>query len=58
MSRRKRHRPEFDEHLSGVRATFDADCPKCGDNINVGQQVVRDNKGRWVHVTCTAGWDE
>jgi hypothetical protein len=55
---RCRRRPEWDEHLSGVRATFDADCPSCGDNINVGQRVVKDSRGRWVHVTCTAGWDE
>jgi hypothetical protein len=57
MSRR-RHRPEWDEHISGVRATFDGYCASCHDNINVAERVVKDSRGQWVHVVCAAGWDE
>lgn len=57
--RRRRHRPEWDEHLSGVAATFDGDCAACGDNITVRvHRVVKDNRGRWIHIHCANGYDD
>lgn len=56
MSRR-RHRPEWDEHVAGVRANFDTDCERCGGQILVGMRVAR-LRDSWIHIQCQSGWDE
>lgn len=56
--RRRDNRPDWDQHLSGVRATRDwADCPKCGLLIEVGHNAVK-HKGAWIHVHCASGWED
>lgn len=47
------------EKLSGVLAWFDGDCDRCSNPILVQEsQLVRDSKGRWIHVGCAAGQDD
>lgn len=54
---RRRTNPKFDEHLSGVRATFERECARCPEPILVGQSVVKHRDG-WIHVTCASGFGD
>jgi hypothetical protein len=54
---RRRTRPEWDEHLSGVRALHDGVCLRCPEPILRDQRVTRHRDG-WLHVRCASGFSD
>lgn len=35
-----------------VRARFDGMCPACDGRVHVDDEIVRDERGQWVHAEC------
>jgi hypothetical protein len=38
-----------------VEAEFESKCPACGDTIHVGDEIVADVDGEFVHLDCEDG---
>lgn len=36
-----------------MRARFSGMCPQCGEAIKAGKEIVKDEKGNWIHKHCT-----
>lgn len=43
--------------LPGLPARYSAECPKCGEWIEVGDRIVH-LRGKYVHVRCAPGADD
>ncbi|MGQ0794936.1 MAG: hypothetical protein ACT4N5_01965 [Nitrosopumilaceae archaeon] len=35
-----------------MKAKFNTSCTSCGDQIKIGKEIAKDQKGKWVHKYC------
>jgi len=41
-----------------MRARFNGTCLECGEAIKVGKEIVKDEKGNWIHKHCAQDNDD